>query len=102
MINPVTGWFERTQYDSKRAISITNLVETTWLSIYPRSMEIMYDQGSKFISNEFIKSLIEIEYWITENPITLVYPTSNAILEWTHQVLVNLVWTLNILKTYVD
>ena len=45
MIDPVTGWFEITQYDDKRAISITNLVETTWLSRYPRPIEIMYDQG---------------------------------------------------------
>ena len=45
MIDPVTGWFEITQYDDKRAISITNLVETTWLSRYPRPIEIKYDQG---------------------------------------------------------
>ena len=32
MIGPVTGRFEITQYDDKRAISITNLVETTWMS----------------------------------------------------------------------
>ena len=35
MINPVTGWFEITQYYDKRAISIMNLVETMWLSMYP-------------------------------------------------------------------
>ena len=29
MIDPVTGWFEITQYDDKRAIYIANLVETT-------------------------------------------------------------------------
>ena len=36
MINPVTGWFEVVLYDDKRAIIIANLVETTWLSRYPR------------------------------------------------------------------
>ena len=36
MINCVTGWFEVVQYDDKRAITIANLVETTWLSRYPR------------------------------------------------------------------
>ena len=46
MIDPVTGWFKITQYDDKRAISIANLVETMWLTIYPRPMEITYDQGS--------------------------------------------------------
>ena len=33
VIYPVTGWFEITQYDDKREISITNLVETTWLRV---------------------------------------------------------------------
>ena len=28
MIDPVTGWFEITQYDDKRAIPTANLVET--------------------------------------------------------------------------
>ena len=30
MIDPETERFEITQYDDKRAISIANLVETTW------------------------------------------------------------------------
>ena len=59
MIDPVTGWFEITKYDNKRAISIANLVETTLLNIYHIPMEITYDQGSEFIVREFIKSLIE-------------------------------------------
>ena len=46
MIDPGTGWFEITQYDNKRATSITNLVENTWLTIYPRPMEIAYYQVS--------------------------------------------------------
>ena len=32
MIDPVTGWFEITQYNNKTEISIADLVETTWLS----------------------------------------------------------------------
>ena len=46
MIDPVTGWFEIAQYEDKIEISIANLVETTWLSRYPRPIEITYDQGS--------------------------------------------------------
>ena len=38
MIEPVKGWFEITQHDSKRAISIANLVETKWVTIHPRKM----------------------------------------------------------------
>ena len=44
-IDPVTGWFEVTQYNDKRAMEIANLVETAWLSIYPIPMDITYDQG---------------------------------------------------------
>ena len=43
-----------------------------------------------------------MEYGITSKPITLVNPTSSAILERIHQVLVNLVQTCNITQTYVD
>ena len=46
MINPRTGWFEITQYHDKISISIVNLVETTWMSRYPRPIEVIYDQGS--------------------------------------------------------
>ena len=35
MINPVTGWFEILKYDCKREITISNLVETMWLSRVP-------------------------------------------------------------------
>ena len=35
MIYPVTGWFEVTQYSNKKAMTIANLVETTWLDQYP-------------------------------------------------------------------
>ena len=42
----VTGWFEIAQYDDIRAISIADLVETTWIYRYPIPIEITYDQGS--------------------------------------------------------
>ena len=45
MINPVTGWFEVVCYDDKRAITISNLVETKRLSRYPRPIGITYEQG---------------------------------------------------------
>ena len=58
MIDPVTGWFKITQHDVKIAISISNLVETTWLTRHPRPMEITYDQRLEFIGHEFRKELI--------------------------------------------
>ena len=38
MIDPVTGLFEVVRYDDKRAVTIANLVETTWMSRYPRQI----------------------------------------------------------------
>ena len=46
MIDPVIGWFKILQYDDKRSISIANLVETKWLTRYPRPTEITYGQVS--------------------------------------------------------
>ena len=45
MIDPVTGLFDVLGYEDKRAMTITNLVKTAWLSRYPRPIEITYDQG---------------------------------------------------------
>ena len=52
MIHIATGWFEMTQYNYMRAISITNLVETTELFICLRPMEIRQDQGSELLGHE--------------------------------------------------
>ena len=46
MINHVTGWFEITQYDEKKVISIISLIKTMWLTRYTKPTEITYDQGS--------------------------------------------------------
>ena len=43
---PVIEWLQITKYNNKRAISIANLVETTWLYRYPSPIKIMYDQGN--------------------------------------------------------
>ena len=34
-IDPVTGWFEVTQYSDNKAMMTANLEETTWLVRYP-------------------------------------------------------------------
>ena len=44
IVNPVTGWFEITQYVDKKEITIANLAETTWLVRYLWPLEIMYYQ----------------------------------------------------------
>ena len=102
MSDPVKVWFEIAQYNYKGALSISNLVETMWISIYRRPIEIMYYQGSASIGHEFRKSLIETEYGKTSKTRTSVNPIFNAVLERIHQVLGNLLRTCNINQTYVD
>ena len=40
MIYPVIVWFKFVRYDDKRALTITNLDKTTWMSRYPRPIQI--------------------------------------------------------------
>ena len=44
IIDPITWWFEVTQYNNNKAMTITNLVETIWLVQYPWPVEITYDR----------------------------------------------------------
>jgi hypothetical protein len=43
MIDPTTGWFEIKQYDDKKSITVTNIVEQEWLTRYPRPSLITLD-----------------------------------------------------------
>ena len=63
MIDPVTGWFEVTQYRNNKLMKIANLVETTWMVRYPWLVEITYDQGVSFLCHNFKNSLIEKLIW---------------------------------------
>ena len=55
MIDPATGWFEITQYNNNKEMEFSKLVETTWLVQYLWIVEITYDRGGEFFSNEFKK-----------------------------------------------
>ena len=59
MLNPVTIWFELTQYDYKKAIIIANLVENMGVDRYSWTTEIMYDRGSEFLGRKFKNTLIK-------------------------------------------
>ena len=53
MIEPVTGWFEITQCSKKKDTKITNLAETTYVVKHPWPVDIMHDQGGRFLGHEF-------------------------------------------------
>ena len=102
MIDPVTRWFKITQYNVKKATTIANLVETTWLVLYPRPAEIMYGRGGEFIGHKFKSILIEQVYGIKNKPVFPGNPQENITIEIIHPVLGNLLRTYNIQETYVD
>lgn len=101
MIDPATGWFEIIRYPDKRAITIANIVEQTWLSRYPWPTLITYDRGSEFIGHEF-RDMIVNDYGIKCKPITVRNPQANAIVERVHQVIGNMIRTFELENNYLD
>ena len=57
VIDPVTGWFEAMQYRDKKSMTVTNLVETTWLVRYHWPLYITYDQLGEILGSRFKISL---------------------------------------------
>ena len=62
IIYPVTWWFEVAKYSHKKAMTISNFVETKWLVQYPCPVEIMYDRGGYLLGHEFKHIFIANEY----------------------------------------
>ena len=48
-MNYIMGWFEKTQYDDKKLITIAKFVETMWLSRYSWITKTTYDCRSEFL-----------------------------------------------------
>ena len=49
-IDPATGWFEVTEVplEDQTSARISRLCDMVWLSRYPRSKKVLYDNGSEF------------------------------------------------------
>ena len=62
MIDPATSWFEMVQIPDKKATTVAQAVEQTWLTRYPWPKKITYDKGSEFMA-EFATMIVE-EYGI--------------------------------------
>ena len=90
MIDPATSWFEIVEYDDKQAITVANIVEQNWLARYPRPSLVNIDRGREFIGQEFAR-MIEKDYGIKRKIITTRNPQANAIIEWVHQTLGNMI-----------
>ena len=93
MIDPATGWFEMKDIPDKRADTIANLVEQTWLTRYPWPTQIIFDRGNEFLA-EFAQMVVE-DYGIKKKPITKRNPQANSIIERVHQTLGNIIRVLD-------
>jgi len=102
MIDPATGWLEIEQYDDRKAISIANVVETAWLTRYPRPDICTVDRGSEFIGRRFKNELMKEEYGITVKVATTANPQANSILERVHKVIGNMIRTFQLEENYLD
>ena len=79
MINPTIGWFEMARIPNKAAAEIADITKKTWFTRYPLPQQILFDRGTKFMS-EFSK-MCQNSYDLKSKPITIRNPQSNAIIE---------------------
>jgi hypothetical protein len=115
MIDPASSWFEivelplvkrlwtmningKEQLQSedifdKSSDRTAKLVNKTWLSRYPRCLYLIYDNGSEFKLH--FEHLCD-SYGIKRTPTTVKNPQANAILERVHQVLGQMLRTLEL------
>ena len=94
MIDPATGWFEIVQVPNKQADEIINLLEFTWLTRYPWPTEVVMDRGKEF-AREVRDTLID-EYGVIRKLITTRNPQANAIVERAHQVIHNMIRSMQL------
>jgi hypothetical protein len=94
MIDPATSWFEIKSITDKTAITVAEVVETTWLTRYPRPSQLTYDRGSEFLA-EFATMIVK-DYGIIKKPISTRNPQANAIIERLHKTLGNMIRTFEL------
>ena len=91
MINPATGWFEIAQIPDKRADTVANKLETTWLVRYPWPQNVIHDRGSEFMAE--LHDMLQNDYGCAVNRTTTRNPQANAIVERVHQTIGNMIRT---------
>jgi transposase InsO family protein len=101
MIDPVKGWFEIIQSETKTSDVVANKIEIACLSWYPWPIKNTYDHGSEFIGSEF-QHFIKNKYDIEAKPSSKQNPQSNAILERIHQTIGNMIRTFEIENQLID
>ena len=101
MIDPAsTGWFDMISIETKRADIISNKLERTWLIKYPRTMQVVLDRGTEFMSK--VISLLRDNYGIICRPIMTRKPQANPFLERAHQNIGNIIYSFQLDKAKLN
>jgi hypothetical protein len=101
MIDSATRWFEIQQYNDKQSITVANRIEQEWFSRYPWPTQVTFNRGSEFIGQDFQKMIKEY-YGVKAKPSTVRNPQANAIVEWVHQAIGNIICTFELKNNYLD
>ena len=94
MIDMVTNLVEVVRIDNKSAAHVAMHFENTWLSKYPRPLNVIHDQGGEFVGYDFQRRL-EV-HDIRSSSITAKNPQANSVCERMHQAIGN---SLRVLST---
>eukprot|EP00957_Ditylum_brightwellii_P136450 10406351-Ditylum_brightwellii.AAC.1 len=100
MIDPTTGWFEIAEIKTKRANRVSSVMETTWLTRYPYTTQVMLDRGTEVMA-EFTE-MIATDYGVKKKPITARNPQSNSIIERVHQTIGNMIRPFEVFGATTD
>ena len=94
MIDPATGWFEIVDISHERADYVANALEHAWLTRYPWPTEVVMDRGKEFAAE--VRDTLRRDYGVIRKLITTRNPQANAMVERIHQVIHNMIRTLEI------
>jgi len=100
IIDLATRWIEIVRVPDKRSETIALAFDRTWMSRYPRPVNIIYDQGSEFIGSEF-QELVD-SLGLLKAPTSVKNPQANAILERVHGTMHNMTRTFDLRSIEVD
>ena len=88
IMDTATNLLEIIRIDNKTSENITQQFANTWLSRYPWPVQVIHDNGGKFIGHEFQDMLRQ--FGITAKPTTVKNPQSNAIVEQLHKTMTDI------------
>jgi transposase InsO family protein len=93
MIDPATGWFEVEPLREATAAEAMIAFDSAWGCRYPRPQYIGYDGGSEY--KQVFHDMC-VNYGLDKKVITAYNPQSNGIVERVHQVIGDVIRTMNL------